>query len=111
MTDPTPEEQVTAADAAAAADHQPAMFIPPGPLPIKSDVSTIKVGEENAVMLTMSTPGGMNYYFMSADGAAILGRGLLKAGRSAQAETAAEEAAAERSKLYIPNGAGKIVTP
>lgn len=61
-------------------------MMPPGPIPVKADVDLATVGDEQAVVVTLSTPQGLSYYFFGVDGAAMLGRALLRASRTAMAK-------------------------
>lgn len=61
-------------------------MIPPGPVDVKADIDLALVGDEQAVVVTLSTRQGIAYYFFGIEGAATLGRALLRASRTAMAQ-------------------------
>lgn len=79
-------------------------LVPPAPLPVIAHVNTeVWTDKDNqkeeAVVVTLSTPAGLSYFYLTADGAQSLGTRLMRAGR----QVAAREAVM-KPKIIVPNG-------
>lgn len=62
---------------------------------------------EQAVVLSLTTPGGINHYFISGEGAMQLGKALLSAGRNASAVSSVMG----KPKLQIVENGKGIIKP